>query len=204
MPKRLPYFLVALCAATSFCERAKSQTLEVFAKASASKNHLSRDSYTVSISGATGLAILVIPQVRIEGRCTVISQLQNKQEVYVPLTDGSTVAATVTDNISQTNIYSVGFDIDLLSDKHSFQPFVYIGAGYIETRRHYKLTAGSTTVSVEEPKSNGVSGNLGAGFRIRIARSIAFEIEAFGYGQDVHKPNPLVNLYGSAGIRIFM
>jgi hypothetical protein len=37
-----------------------------------------------------------------------------------------------------------------------------------------------------------------------LARALAFEVECFGYGTDISKPNPLVNLYGNVGIRIFI
>ena len=50
----------------------------------------------------------------------------------------------------------------------------------------------------------GISANIGAGIRIRIAKSVAFEAEAYGYGIDPQKPDPLINLYGNVGIRIFM
>ncbi|NBX68389.1 MAG: hypothetical protein EBR01_05430, partial [Proteobacteria bacterium] len=104
------------------------------------------------------------------------------------------------------NIYSVGLDIDILSEKYTVQPFVFLGAGYIESNRSYYVTpVGSSSASlVTEPMTRGISANVGAGIRIRIAKTIAFEVEAYGYGLDPQKPNPLINLYGNAGIRLFM
>ncbi len=179
----------------------KAHLLEVFAKASASKNYTDHDRYTISVSGSTGLAILLIPQVRIEGRYTMVSSLQNRLDVGSP-----SVIATLNDIKTETNIYSVGLDIDILSEKYSIQPFVFLGAGYVESNRSYYVTPlGSSSASlINEPITQGISANVGAGIRIRIAKTIALEIEAYGYGLDPQNPNPLINLYGNAGIRIFM
>ena len=203
MPLRTQQTIITLCVALalffpSFCQ---AHLLEVFAKASASKNYTDEDRFTVSVSGGTGLALLLIPQVRIEGRYTVVSSLQNHLDVGSP-----SIIATLNDIKTETNIYSVGLDIDILSDKYPIQPFVFLGAGYIVSERSYFLTpAGSPSATlISEPKTMGISANAGAGIRIRIAKSIAFEVEAYGYGLDPHRPNPLINIYGNAGIRIFM
>lgn len=184
-----------------FCSASQAHNLELFAKASASKNYTDEDRYTISVSGGTGLALLIFSGVRIEGRYTVVSSLQNRLDVGSP-----SLIATLNDIKTETNIYSVGLDIDIVGDKYVVQPFVFLGAGYIVSNRSYYLTpVGSSTASlINEPETKGISANLGAGIRIRIAKTIAVELEAYGYGLDPQKPSPLINLYGNAGIRIFM
>lgn len=203
MPHRFFSQIVTLCisgGALFFSNVSSAHSLEVFAKASASKNYSDRDSFTVSVTGATGLAVLLIPQVRVEGRYTLVSSLQNHINVATPTFQG-----TLNDIKTQTNIYSVGLDIDILSDKHTIQPFIFLGAGYIETLRSYYIAEdGNPTSTYAQSKDTGISTNVGAGFRIRIAKSVAFEVEAYGYGINIQKPNPLINLYANAGIRIYM
>lgn len=203
MSFRISETFITLCVLGLSCysSLSRAHSLEVFAKAAASKNYTDASSYSVSVTGATGLAIMVIPQVRIEGRYTVVSSLQNQLSVGSP-----SVIATLNDIKTETNIYSVGLDIDIVSDKYTIQPFVFLGAGYIQSQRSYYVTptGSSSAVLVVEPQTQGVSANVGAGIRIRLAKSIAFEVEAYGYGLDPQKPNPLINLYGNAGIRIFM
>jgi hypothetical protein len=175
--------------------------VEVFAKGSASKNYLSRDSWTVSVSATTGLAISLFKGVRLEGRYTNISALQNRLEIAT-----SSVTVNLHDVKTTTSIYSLGLDIEPFSEKFPFQPFLFLGAGYIETERsyYYRVTGDAEASFAREPLQKGISANVGIGFRLRIARAVAFEIEMFGYGTDVDKANPLVNLYGTAGIRIFL
>lgn len=203
MSFRISQTLITLCVfgLSFYSSLSRAQALEVFAKAAASKNYTDASSYSVSVTGATGLAIMVIPQVRIEGRFTIVSSLQNQLSVGSP-----TVIATLNDIKTETNIYSVGLDIDILSDKYTIQPFVFLGAGYVQSQRSYYVTptGSSSAILIVEPQTQGVSANVGAGIRIRLAKSIAFEVEAYGYGLDPQKPNPLINLYGNAGIRIFM
>lgn len=179
----------------------RASAFELFAKGSASKNNLSLDKYTISISASTGFAITLIPRIRIEARYTNTSSLQNKLEVV-----SSSVLGTLNDIKTETKIYSVGIDIDLLGQRSVIQPFIYVGAGYVETRRsYYFVLEGSDASSYfMEPAQKGVSANVGAGIRIRVAESFAMELEMFGYGMDVHKPNPLINIYGTAGVRIFI
>jgi len=196
---------LVLCTSLSLLPRLgvaapSGQSLEVFAKGSVSKNYLAADKWTLTVSVATGLAIVLIPQIRLEARYTSIGSLQNRLDIV-----STNVTAILNDIKTQTTIYSLGLDISILSDKHAFQPFIYVGAGYIVTERSYYVRPDeATTATLEtEPQRTGVSGNLGAGFRVHFARSAAIEIEAFAYGIDIHKPNPLVNLYGTAGIRLF-
>ncbi len=180
---------------------AESNVFEIFARGSVSKNYISSDSYIVSVSGATGIAFTLIPRIRLEGRYTNASSLQNQ----LALTSG-TISGTLNDIMTQTSIYSVGVDFDLLGQQSSFQPFIYLGAGYVQTERSYYYLdeGGVTSVFLKDPTQTGISANVGLGFRLRVANSIAFEAEAFAYGVNVHKPKPLINVFGSVGIRIFI
>jgi hypothetical protein len=181
---------------------ARANGFEVFAKGSVSKNYIANDEWEVSVSGSTGLAIVLIPQIRIEGRYANISSLQNKL-----VAAASSTALTITDMKTTTSVYSVGIDLDILGDRHAFQPFLYVGAGYLDTERSYYVQASSdpsTVAFIQEPHNRGISGNLGAGFRIAIARTIAFEVEAFAYALDLKDPNPLINWTGTVGVRLFI
>lgn len=181
--------------------QAWGSAFELFAKGSASKNNLSEDKYTISVSASTGIAITLIPRVRIEGRYTNTSSLQNKLEVR-----SNSLIGTLNDIKTQTTIYSVGIDLDLLGPKSALQPFIYLGAGYVETERssYFVLDGSESSTYFKEPKQLGVSANVGAGVRVRIADAFALELELFGYGVDIHKPNPLLNLYATAGVRLFI
>jgi hypothetical protein len=176
-------------------------TLELFARGSVSKNYFNSDSYIVSVSAATGLALTLFQGIRLEGRYTNATSLQNQ----LAITAGS-VSGSLNDVMTQTAIYSVGIDFDLLGPRSEFQPFLYVGVGYLITERSYYYldTGGSASVYLKDPVRTGVTGNLGLGFRIRIANAFAFEAEAFAYGVDIHRPNPLINVFGSVGVRIFM
>lgn len=175
--------------------------IEVFAKGSVSKNNISRDTYTTSVSASAGFALTIIPRIRFEARFTNVTSLQNKLEVV-----STSIVGTLNDIKTQTVIYSLGLDIDILGKKSAFQPFIFIGAGYLQSERSYYFTlAGASNSNYQqEPKQRGVSGNLGVGFRLQIANAFAFEVEVFGYAVDIDKPNPLVNLYGTVGFRLFM
>jgi hypothetical protein len=179
------------------CLPSFASTFEVFAKGSLSKNHIDDDNFILSLSASTGLAITLLPRVRVEGRYTNTSSLQNNLVI-----DN---VATLTDVMTQTAIYSVGMDFDILGQGSAFQPFIYVGVGYVETKRSYYVTLNGATDSffIPEPVQTGISGNLGAGFRVSVARAIAFEAEAFAYAVNIHKPNPLLNLFGSVGIRVY-
>lgn len=195
--------LVGLLAGLSLmvCSSGLANVVEVFAKGSASKSYITADKHTVSVSATGGLAVTLIPRVRIEGRCTNISSLQNRLEVV-----STSVLGTLSDIKTETMIYSVGLDIDILGSKSAFQPFIFVGAGYIETERSYYFTLEGDTDSSyhQEPREVGVSGNLGLGFRLQLARAFAFEVELFGYGIDIDKPRPLINLYGTVGVRLYI
>src|SRR5690606_346002 len=106
----------------------------------------------------------------------------------------------------QTSIYSLGLDFDLLGPQSAFQPFIYVGVGYVETKRSYYFLEedGDEPVFLRDPTQTGVSGNVGLGFRLKLANSVAFELEAFAYAVNIHRPNPLLNIFGSAGIRLFL
>lgn len=182
------------------CPVAFANGMEIFAKGSVSKNFIDRDTYTISVSATAGVAFTLIPRVRLEGRYTNISSLQNKLDIGQPV-----VLGTINDMKTQTAIYSLGIDIDILGEKSTFQPFIYLGGGYLVTERSYYFTPVSGTATLyADPRRDGFSGNVGAGFRIRLMRSLAFEVEVFGYAMDVDQPNPLINLFGTVGIRIFI
>lgn len=192
------WLFVACCLATA---QASASSVEIFAKGSASKSYIAKDNWTVSVSATTGIGVTLFGGVRLEARYTNISALQNKLEVA-----SESVTITLTDIKTQTSIYSLGLDIDFLGEKSPFQPFIFVGVGYVDTERsyYYQVSGESTAPFFREPKKLGISGNLGLGFRIRIARAVAIELEVFGYGVDIDKPSPLVNLYGTAGIRLFL
>lgn len=196
---KLPF--LALILLLLGCVPAAHAGVEIFAKGSVSKNNISADTYTVSVSATTGFALELIPRVRLEARYTNVSSLQNKLEVM-----GASVVGTLNDIKTQTTIYSLGLDIDILGKKSAFQPFIFVGAGYLQTERSYYFTLANSVDSIysQEPKQHGVSGNLGLGFRLQIAAAFAFEVEVFAYGVDIDKPNPLVNLYGTVGFRLFL
>jgi len=175
--------------------------VEVFAKGALSRNYISRDSWTISVSATTGIGLQIFPGVKLEGRYTNISALQNTLEV-----PASSTTITLSDFKTQTVIYSLGLDIDFLGETSPVQPFIFIGMGYIETERSYYWSeTGSTQAQyAKEPKQLGVTGNLGLGIRIRIVRSLALELEGYAYGMNINKPNPLIDMYFNAGIRLFL
>jgi hypothetical protein len=107
--------------------------------------------------------------------------------------------------LSETDMITAGVDIDFFGEKSFFQPYIYLGAGYVITQRSYYFTpVGGTSTYGADPKQEGISGNVGLGLRLRIARRLAIELEMFAYGLDITEPNPLINWFGSAGLRIFI
>lgn len=192
MKKSLPiWLLVFLCATPTFA-------WEIFGKGSVSKNNLATDSSIISVSMTGGIAMNLLPWVRLEARYSDISSLQNKLDIAN--------AGKLTDIKTQTTIFSTGLDIEFLSEKSAFQPFIYLGAGYITTSRSYYFSPanGSAPIFYQEPNETGISGNAGAGMRLKIAKHIAIELEVFAYGIDIYKPNPLINYQGTAGLRIYL
>lgn len=175
--------------------------VDVFAKGNISKSHISRDKWEISVSATTGLGISLFTGFRLEARYTNISSLQN-----LLIIQAADATVNLTDIKTQTSIYSIGVDIDLLGETSSFQPFIFLGVGYVTTERSYyaQVVGVATADYILEDPQKGFSGNLGLGFRIRLARSLAFEIEMFSYGIDIDKPNPLINLYGTVGIRLIL
>lgn len=172
--------------------------LELFGKAAYSKSNISDVKYTQNISGAAGLAITLIPQLRLEGRYTVQNQYQNRLELNS--------LYTLTNFKTQTTIYSAGLDISLFDARSTFQPFIYLGGGYVEVTRAYDITdlTQGVTEHDTEPMRTGIAGQVGLGFRWKVGRSAALEIEAFGYMIDPHKPGALLDIYGTAGLRFFL
>jgi hypothetical protein len=182
---------------------ARAQIFEFFAKGSFSKNNIddAGDEYQTTVSATAGIAITLIPRVRIEGRYTNVTSIQNK--LVAPVGSSNVILSSI---LTQTSILSLGMDVDLCGDKYAIQPYVYLGGGYDMTSRSYYVQADSTQPAnyVHEPNDNQLSANLGAGLRIHVAQALALEVEAFAYGLNFNNPNPLVNVYGSAGIRIFL
>lgn len=170
---------------------------EVFGKAAYYKNNLAANQYSQTISGATGIAIILIPQVRLEGRYTSQNQYQNR--IGLSATD------VLTNFKTQTSIYSVGLDISLAGQRATFVPFVFCGAGFAESIRTWDYT--NTIVGVTSPgtdKRTGLAGQMGFGIRWRVANSAAVEIEANAYSIDFYKPGALVDVNGNAGIRFYL
>ena len=199
MPNRLSASLFFLGTFLFYPLQAKS--LEIFAKGTASKNYIASDSWEESISATAGLAFTLFSTVRFEARYTNSTSLQNNISVV-----GASAVGTLTNVLTESENLSGGLDIAFTGDKSVFQPFLYLGAGYIVSQRSYYFTPVGTTQSIYAGPTTqeGITGNLGAGFRLLVAHHLAIEIEAFGYAMDIDKPNPLINFSGSAGIRIFI
>lgn len=170
---------------------------EVFGKAFYSRNNLGVNQYTQTISGATGMAVILIPQIRLEGRYTLQNQYQNKLSLS---------ASDILTNFKvQTAIYSIGLDISLAGQRSTFVPFVFFGAGYAESVRTWDYTntlLGQTTPGTD--RRTGLAGQMGLGVRWRIAKSAAIDIEANAYSIDFYKPGALVDVSGNAGIRLYL
>jgi len=201
LPRVFGFVTVALfLSSLSTAGLAASNGIEVFGKGSLSKSNLSSDKHIISLSAAGGLAFTLFSNIRIEGRYSNLSSLQNKFEIGYP-----SVVASLTDMKTQTSIYSLGMDISILGDKSAFQPFIYVGAGFIETERSYYFSsAGSEVQYIREPKRTGITGNAGLGFRLMMARALAFEAEVFAYATDVHLPNSLIDWTSTVGIRFYL
>lgn len=171
--------------------------IEVFGKAAYSKTNLTSTQFTQTVSGATGLAVILIPQVRLEGRYTLQNQYQNK----LSLSSND----VLTNFKVQTTIYSVGLDISLAGQRSTFVPFIFCGAGFAESVRTWDYTntiVGATTPGTD--KRTGLAGQAGLGIRWRVAKSAAIEIEANAYSIDFYKPGALIDVSGNAGIRFYL
>jgi hypothetical protein len=178
---------MALCALVVFTlPKTGLAFLDFFGKASYSRSHDSPESYSQTISGATGIGIRLFPQMRIEGRYTIIKNFQNQPATLLGITDLTT----------QTNIYSVSLDWDIVSEKYPVQPYLLLGAGYLQTYRTYSYPGGA-----EKSERHGVSANGGAGIRIHLGRQFLFEIEGFAYVADPGKTEQLIDVYGNVGLR---
>lgn len=190
----------ALCGGVLvFCSQASA--VELFVKGTASKSFLSSDEFVASASGAAGLAINLLPRVRLEGRYTFVTSQRNKMDLTIDSTN-----LTLSNITTQTNVYSLALEVDVLSDRSAFQPYVALGAGYLSKDRSYSIaqTGSSTSQSVTEPRWLGISANAGLGFKIRLARQVALEFEVFGYGIDVYKPNAQVDWDAKTGLRLIL
>ncbi|MCB0404206.1 MAG: autotransporter domain-containing protein [Bdellovibrionales bacterium] len=196
-PGLIPKLLLACWLLGSVC----ASGADIFARGSISRNSIDTDKWKISVSAIGGLAFKVSEQIRIEARYTNISSLQNKLDI----TSGGTVG-TLTDILTETEIYSLGVDIELTGKNSRFKPFIYLGAGYVITKQTYDFTPAGSSVSTPfaEAEQKGVSGNLGLGVRWQIAKRLAIELEGFAYGTDFDKPQPLFNIYASAGLRFIL
>lgn len=177
--------------------------VEFFVRGSASKNNLSPSIYTLTVSGSAGFALGLLPGIRLEARYTNNTSLQNQLEI-----NNSSATGYLNDIFTQTSMYSLGLDINFLSERSVFQPYIYLGGGYVETARSYYYVNGTsdmgTELYYEDPIQQGASLNVGLGFRLRIIEAVAFEAEAFAYFVDPQKPIPIINLMGQLGIRVFI
>jgi outer membrane protein W len=192
--------ILILCWALLCVQSARAE-LEIFGKGMVAKNWLASDSYTLDVSGSAGFAFTLFSSVRFEARYTNITEFQNKLAIV-----STNVVGTLQNILTETEMATVGLDINFADEKSAFQPYVYVGVGYSLSQRSYYFSPpdGSSAQYVAEPKQAGITGNVGLGFRLRVARRLAIEIEAFGYDLGLDQPNPLINWYGSAGIRIFI
>lgn len=197
--------LTASFLCVSYAERAHALGFELFGKGSASKNNLSNSEYVVSMSGAAGIGINLFPQLRLEGRFTMISQNRNHM-AFTATTDDGAVPLELTDIRTRSLIYSVNIDFDILSDKSPVQPFLVAGAGYSVTDSIYRIgiQGSGTTVDGQDPQRTSLTGIAGGGIRIRIVRSLALELEGLAYVLNPQNPAPMVDWLGTAGIRIFI
>lgn len=173
--------------------------VDLFGKGSVSNNLISQGNSTKEVSLSGGMAVSLFRGVRLEGRYTNISTLQSKLEVV-----SRSIVGTLSSIKTETAIFSVGLDIEFLSEKNPFQPFIYIGAGHIETSRSYYFTPSGEPSSsyYSEPKQIGLSANGGLGIRLRVVKNLALELEVFAYAMNVEQPSPLINYMGTAGIRV--
>lgn len=168
---------------------------EIFAKGSYSKNNISADIFSQNVTGTTGLAIGLGSVIRLEARMSLLEGYQNRME----LTNIENEPVYATSIHTQSLNYTLGVDIDFLSEKSAFRPFIFIGAGYVENKRTYSVYGHNY-----EEKRFGVSGNGGLGFRVMLARFIAFETEGLAVATGIDKPGPLIDYYLTFGIRLFM
>ncbi len=175
--------------------------VEVFAKGSASRTMVSQDQWTISIKATGGFAFYLADGIRLEARYTNISSLQNKLEVA-----DAGVSGTVSDILTETAIYSGGVNIDLFSRRARFRPYLYLGAGYAIAKRSYdfQLSTSPSKTYFEEPEQRGLSGNVGLGVDWEVAKSFAVELEVLSYITNFEDDKPLINLYGSLGVRLLL
>lgn len=193
---RIRFGVLALLFLMSFSQ-ASWASIEIFAKGSVSKRTLPKGNWETGSTASVGVSFPLFSTFKIEGRYSNIRSETNQIELE---------DVTLNEYKTQTSLFSLGIDVDILSEKSPFQPFIFVGTGYIISERNYYASrvGGSQKVYTAEPKSTGIVGNLGVGFRLRIARSIAFEIEGFAYAREISKPNPPIDLYGQVGIRVFL
>src|SRR3989338_2472042 len=141
--KRGIVFSIFLLSA-AFLPKTHASVFELFAKGSYSKSYVTESEYTVRLEAATGLAVNIASQIRIEGRYINRGATQNKIE----FTDESSgVVYKLSDIKTQSTIYSLGLSIDFFDSKSAFQPFLFLGAGYLIAQQTYSLTVGNSSTS---------------------------------------------------------
>ena len=172
--------------------------VEFFGKGSYSKSYVNtKGDWIQTIMGSGGFAITIFTAIRLEARYANQVSLQNtlRQDPIAPLSSVKTEAQTV----------SVGLSLDLLGEHSPFQPYIYLGPGYIQKIQSYYAPndIGGTSYSFhQDAPDRGFTGNAGLGFRLRVLKRVALEFEAFAYGMNL-TTTPQIDISGSAGIRIF-
>lgn len=198
MPSQWKRLLLILCLVV--CANAHAG-FEIFGKGSISKNYVDQDDSTVEIDISGGFATTLFTGVRLEARYTNVSTLQSRLDVVT-----STAIGSLTNITTENQIYSLGLDIDFLGQKSTFQPYIYVGAGYMISSQNYYFTPAGSSVStyVTTPATGGITANGGLGFRLMLTKSLALEFEMFAYALGVTQPGVLINYFASAGLRIFI
>ncbi len=173
---------------------------EVFGKGSFAKSTLEPGVYNIQLSGTAGFAISLDTQLRLEFRYTEIGSYQNSLTV-----NGSTTTGALSNWSMNTSMYSFGMHIDFFGPQAVLEPYIYLGAGYVnETQTYGFVPTGSTSMyQTTVPTESGVSANVGAGFQLRVMHFFALECELYSYAVGVTEPNPILNYLATVGGRIF-
>jgi len=182
--------------ALALCLSLPAEAVNVFAKGAFSKTFQDKDQYTLRYSASGGFGFRLFSMVKLETRYTRVLTRQNQYAV--------TGLGIVTDQEVKTDIYSIGLDISFAGRKRSVQPFIFVGGGYVISELTADFTDLNSTKSNTYRRSEGVTLNGGAGIRIRMSDYLAFEVEGFGYLRKISENNPLLDLYATIGIRIFL
>lgn len=189
-------FLTLLVIISSFYAQ-MAQSAEISAKGALSRSNIDRTQHESSFSGSGGIAFVLFPQLKLEARY-IFRYSERNLQIY-------TADTYLSDVRTSKNIYSVGLSLDILSEKHAVQPYIYVGGGYVTSNSTFLATiqgvtaSEATTTTEADPSANG-----GLGFRVRLARSVGFEVEAYAYATEFNKPEPLIDWFGSVGFRFYL